>query len=60
MDTVRYLIVDLGPVLALAVLGGCWYAMVLGLVSAEAEPDAITGWRRRRPGSCVDRQAGVV
>ncbi len=60
MDAVYYFMVDVGPVLAPVVLGGCWYAMALGLVSTGAEPDAATGRRRRRPGSRVDRQAGVV
>ncbi len=35
MDAVYYFIVDAGPVLAPAVLGGCWYAMALGVISAE-------------------------
>lgn len=38
MNVVRHLIVDLGPVLAPAVLGGCWYAVALGLAWTETDP----------------------
>ena len=37
MDAVYYFMVDAGPVLAPAVLGGCWYAMALGVISAETD-----------------------
>jgi hypothetical protein len=39
MDAVYYFMVDAGPILAPAVLGGCWYAMALGFVSADADTD---------------------
>ena len=42
MDAVYYFIVDAGPVLAPAVLAGCWYAAVLGIVSTDAD-DATVG-----------------
>ncbi len=35
MDAVYYFMIDLGPVLAPAVLAGCWYAVALGVISAE-------------------------
>ena len=35
MDAVYYFIVDAGPVLAPAVLAGCWYAAALGIISGD-------------------------
>ena len=37
MDAVYYFMVDVGPVLAPAVLGGCWYAVTMGLISAGTD-----------------------
>jgi hypothetical protein len=37
MDAVYYFIVDAGPVVAPAVLAGCWYAMALGVISTGTD-----------------------
>ncbi len=37
MDAVYYFMVDVGPVLAPVVLGGCWYAMAMGMISVETD-----------------------
>ncbi len=37
MDAVYYFIVDVGPVLGPAVLGGVWYAVAMGLISADTD-----------------------
>jgi hypothetical protein len=37
MDAVYYFMVDVGPVLAPAVLGGCWYAIAMGMISTETD-----------------------
>ena len=37
MDAVYYFMVDLGPVLAPAILGGCWYAAALGIISTDTD-----------------------
>jgi hypothetical protein len=41
MDAVYYFIVDAGPVLAPAVLAGCWYAAALGIVSTDADDATV-------------------
>ncbi len=40
MNAVYYFMVDVGPLLAPAVLGGCWYAVTMSLVSADTDTGA--------------------
>ena len=42
MDAIYYFLVDVGSVLAPAVLGGCWYAAAMGLVLGEIEARTAT------------------
>jgi hypothetical protein len=41
MDAVYYFVIDAGPVLAPAVLAGCWYAAALGIVSTDTHDGIV-------------------